>query len=63
MDPNTGRLYSPDEVRKLTAEEKAELIEIPEHEVNAVSRMNRKQRRAWAANKRKEMKEQNHGTK
>lgn len=50
MDPNTGRLY------EVESEEEAirrGLVAIPAEEEHAVRLMNRRQRRAWAAQQRK----------
>lgn len=50
MDPNTGRIY---QVENDEEARKRGLIPIPESELPAVRGMNRKQRRAWAAQQRR----------
>ena len=50
MDPNSGKIFD-----NITEEEakKRGLIPIPNDQLAAVRGMNRKQRRAWAAQQRK----------
>jgi hypothetical protein len=50
MDPNTGRIY---EVKDEEDAKKRGLIPIPKDEYGKVVAMNRKQRRAWAAQQRR----------
>lgn len=53
MDPNTGRIY---QVENEEEARKRGLVPIPQHELAEVKAMNRKQRRAWAAQQRKKEK-------
>lgn len=50
MDPNSGRIY---QVENEEEARKRGLVPIPADELSAVRGMNRKQRRAWAAQQRK----------
>ncbi len=50
MDPNSGRIY---QVTNEEVARKAGLIPIPHDEEQRVREMNRKQRRAWAAQQRR----------
>jgi hypothetical protein len=56
MDPNTGKLYAVPE--KLSEEEARTrgFVPVPPEDEDRVRRMNRKQRRAWAARQRAEKK-------
>lgn len=66
MDPDSGRIYSPEEVAKLEEQAKldeqrsdellaqlAKLVDIPPEELDTVKKMNRHERRKWAALARK----------
>jgi len=57
MDPNTGRIYTPEEIEKMDAEATKELVEIRKDELSKVRKMNRKQRRAWASAKQRKKRE------
>lgn len=50
MDPNSGRIY---EVRDEDDARKRGLVPIPADQLDVVRSMNRRQRRAWAAQQRK----------
>lgn len=53
MDPDTGKIYAPEEIEKLTKEVKEKLVPIEEKILSTVQGMNRKQRRIWAAQQRR----------
>lgn len=50
MDPRTGEIVEVKDILEACAKG---LVPIPGHEVESVRAMNRKQRRAWAAQQRK----------
>ena len=56
MDPDSGRIYSPDEQEKLAQEDKKRLVDIPPEELPDITKMNRHERRKWAAKRRKFLK-------
>lgn len=53
MDEQTGRIYKEDEVPE---DRRKHMISIPHGDLGRVTKMNRKQRRAWAAEQRHEAK-------
>lgn len=54
MDPNSGRIYTGDEIEKIKDPKvKGRLVPIPDGDLTRVQGMNRKQRRAWAAEQRR----------
>lgn len=53
MDTKTGKIYAADEFDRLPAEIRGRLIGIPDDQIDEVRSMNRKQRRAWAAQQRR----------
>jgi hypothetical protein len=56
MNTDTGQIkrFTPEEIKKLNEDAGKKLwIEIPRDEMPQVQAMNRKQRRAWSAEKRK----------
>lgn len=53
MSPETGRIYESEELEALPKKERDKLIEIPDDQIASVKKMNRKERRAWAAKQRR----------
>ena len=55
MDPNSGKIYDLTDIDMNEEEAKARgLVPIPKEEETAVRRMNRHERRAWAAKQRRQ---------
>lgn len=53
MDPRSGHIYDQEMQALLEPKHRNKLVEIPAEQLDEVRLMNRKQRRAWAAARRK----------
>ncbi len=53
MDPNTGRIFTPEELKPMSKERRQKLEPIPHKELGSVQSMTAEQRIEWADKRRR----------